>query len=60
MNRLIHYLKEVRAEIRKVNWPTRAQTTRYTLAVIGLSLALAFFFGALDYAFSYLVETFVI
>ena len=60
MHRLIHYLKEVRAEIRKVNWPTRAQTIRYTLAVIGLSLALALFFGGLDYGFSYLVERFVI
>jgi preprotein translocase subunit SecE len=60
MAKLIHYLKEVRAEVKKVNWPTRAQTMRYTLAVIGLSLVLAVFFGALDYGFSYLVETFVI
>ncbi len=60
MPKPIHYLKEVRAELKKVNWPTRAQTIKYTLAVIAISLAVALFFGALDYVFGWILNTFII
>lgn len=49
--KLIDYLKEVRTETKKVNWPTRKQTIKYTLVVIGIALAVAVFLGALDYLF---------
>ena len=55
-----HYLKEVRTELKKVNWPTREQTIKYTLTVIVISLATAIFFGALDYVFGWLLNTLVI
>ena len=38
--------------MKKVVWPTKKQTTTYTLIVIGLSLGVAIFFGILDYAFN--------
>ena len=56
MNRLTSYLKDVRVELGKVNWPTREQTTRYTLLVIGVCLAVAVFLGGLDYLFSFLLK----
>ncbi len=28
------FLREVRAELRKVNWPTRAETTNYSIIVL--------------------------
>ena len=46
------YLKESVAEMKKVVWPTKKQTTTYTLIVIGLSLGIAVFFGILDYVFN--------
>jgi len=53
-------VKESRAELRKVNWPTRAQTVKFTSVVIGVSLAVAVFLGALDYMFEYLSRTFIV
>ncbi|MDP3764171.1 MAG: preprotein translocase subunit SecE [bacterium] len=60
MNKLTSYLKDVRVELTKVNWPTREQTTRYTLLVIGVSLAVAVFLGGLDYVFSFILNKFVL
>ena len=60
MNKIWTFVKEARAELRKVNWPTREQTVKYTGVVIGLSLAVAIFLGALDYLFEYILRTFVI
>ena len=54
------YILESRQEFRRVNWPTRQQTIRLTLIVVGMSLAVAFFLGALDYLFQYILEKFLI
>ncbi|MDD3487632.1 MAG: preprotein translocase subunit SecE [Candidatus Moranbacteria bacterium] len=60
MNKITAFIKEARVELKKVNWPTRAETVRYTGLVVGLSLAIAVFLGALDYLFEYILKTFVI
>ncbi len=54
------FLKEVRLEMKKVNWPTRQQTIRYTLIVIGVSVAVAAFLGALDFIFTALLNKFIL
>ena len=56
----IDFLKEVRIELKRVTWPTRQQTIKYTLIVIGLTLAVAAFLGGLDFLFSWLLNRFVI
>jgi len=56
----IKFLKEVRVELKRVTWPTRQQTIKYTLIVIGLSLGVAAFLGGLDFLFTYLLDKFVI
>jgi len=48
MNKAIEFLKDVKVELSKVNWPTKDQTTKYTLVVVGLSLFLAMFLGVVD------------
>lgn len=58
--KVISYFKEVKLEIKKVNWPSRQETTRYTLIVIGVSLVVAFYLGSLDFLFSFLLDKFVI
>ena len=46
------YFKEVRVEMAKVRWPTKNDTINYTIVVIGVSLAVAAFLGALDFIFT--------
>jgi preprotein translocase subunit SecE len=59
-NRISIFLKEVRVELKKVNWPTRRDTIKYTLIVIGLSFAVAIFLGGLDFLFTWLVSKFLL
>jgi len=58
--KLTTFLKEVRLEMKKVNWPNREETLRYTLIVIGVSLAVAAFLGALDFIFTRLLNKFIL
>jgi preprotein translocase subunit SecE len=46
------YFAESYKELRKVNWPTRKETTRLTIVVIVFSLVIAIFLGLLDIVFS--------
>lgn len=55
-NRLGRYLKESREELRKVIWPSRAETVRHTLLVIVISVSVAVFLGVIDYALTQGVE----
>ena len=50
------FLKEVKLETKKVNWPTRQETFKYTLIVVLLSLAVAIFLGGLDFIYQYLIN----
>ena len=50
--RLTDYLKETRAEMKHVNWPTRRQAISFTALVIAISLTFAIFLGLFDYLFS--------
>lgn len=51
MNKLSTYVKESVEEMKKVTWPTKKETYHYTLLIIGISLIMALFLGALDYGF---------
>lgn len=59
MSKLVNYIKASIEEMKKVTWPTKKETYNYTLLVIGISLAVALFLGALDYIFSFGVELFI-
>lgn len=60
LERIVTFLKEARVELKKVTWPTRAQTLRYTVAVIAMSVGVAAFLGGLDFIFQYIVRSFVL
>ena len=53
---LISYLRSVQSELHKVSWPSRRDTFRYSGLVIGISVAGAALFAALDLGFTKLVE----
>lgn len=56
MDKFITFLKEVRAELAKVSWPTRNQTVQYTIVVIAISLVMAVFLGLLDFIFEWVIN----
>ncbi len=58
--KLITFLKEVRLEMKKVNWPTRKETIRYTLIIVGVCVAVAAFLGSMDYMFTTILNRFVL
>ena len=46
------FLKEVRQELKKVNWPTRQELIAYTIVVLVSVVVLTSLVFGLDYAFS--------
>ncbi|MCX6007677.1 MAG: preprotein translocase subunit SecE, partial [Chloroflexi bacterium] len=49
------FFTDIISELKKVVWPTRQETVRLSLIVIGLCLVVGLFLGLLDYGFSELV-----
>jgi preprotein translocase subunit SecE len=60
MNKILAFFREARAELMKVNWPSRQQAINYTLMVIGISVVIAIFLGGLDYFFVKLLKTYIL
>lgn len=58
-NKIVAFLKEVKLEMKKVNWPTKDETIKYTLLVIGISVATAIFLGGIDFSFTALLNKFL-
>ena len=50
---LLNYFRESREEMRKITWPSKQDTMKYSIVVIGLCLILAFFFAGLDFVLSF-------
>ncbi len=56
MKKITRFIQEVRAELKKVNWPTRKELIDSTKVVIVASVLLMIFIGAVDAILSYLVN----
>ena len=52
LNKIMEYFRTSKIELKKVVWPSKKETTRYSLIVIGMSLSVAVFFGILDFIFN--------
>lgn len=53
-SRIVRYFKEVRAEIRKVVWPSRKTTMNLTLIVLGVTAVMSATLGLIDWLFAQL------
>ncbi len=51
-NAIVRYLRETRAELRKVHWPTREEAWNLTKVVLIVTISMAILLGALDTLFS--------
>jgi preprotein translocase subunit SecE len=58
--KIINFLKEVKEEMGKVNWPTKREVFKNTLIVIGISVVIAAFLGGLDFLFSNLLNKLIL
>lgn len=47
-NPIVKYFYEAIEELKKVTWPSRKTLLNHTVLVIGVSLVLALFLGAID------------
>lgn len=52
---IITYLKEAKAELAHVTWPTKEEAQFLTGVVLGGSLIVGLYIGGLDYAFTSLM-----
>jgi len=59
-NKIVKFVKEAEAELRRTNWPSREETIRYTWVVIALSAFLVVVLGGLDYLFTIVVNRFIL
>ena len=59
MSKLGEYLKETKAELKHVSWPTKNQAVLFTVIVVVFSLIVALFLGAFDFLFTMGVKLFI-
>ncbi len=55
MNKLTKYIQGSYEEMKKVTWPTKKETKNYTYLVVGVSLGIAIFLGAIDYILTFIL-----
>ena len=54
------FFKEVLVEMKRVSWLSQKDVLRYTLIVLGITVAVAAFLGGLDYIFTLIIKSFVL
>ena len=52
MNKITEFFKEVMIEAKHITWPTRKQAIYATIAVLAISMFVAYYLGLLDFLFS--------
>lgn len=60
MQKIMNFFQEAKAEMLKVNWPTKKQTLNYTGLVVAVSIVVAGFLGGLDSVFGFILRTYII
>lgn len=56
---IVQYVKDVRAEFKKVIWPGRAEIAAATVVVVSALVFFMVFSGVFDYIFSKTITTFL-
>ncbi len=49
---IFNFLREVKGEMKHMNWPTKKQTVAYTIMVVVISIFVAVYVGVFDHLFS--------
>ena len=59
VSKAIQFLSEVRGEVKKVTWPTRAEALGGTAVVVVVVLIMAVFLGVVDAILSKIVQSLI-
>ncbi len=59
MSRFGNYLRDTKAEMKHVSWPTQKQALVFSVLVIIVSIIVALFVGAFDYVFTGLLNAII-
>ncbi|HEY9583280.1 MAG TPA: preprotein translocase subunit SecE [Candidatus Paceibacterota bacterium] len=59
MAKVIEFVKETKAELKHVAWPSRKQVLEATALVIGVSIFVALFLALFDWLFSLGLKTLI-
>ena len=57
VKRFITYVEDSRAELRKVTWPSAAETRKATIAVVGFIAVMALILGLIDLGLSSIIKS---
>jgi len=60
INKIKNFFQEIGLELKKVNWPTKKETVKYTLMVIVTLLIIALFLGGVDFLFTRFLNRFIL
>jgi len=50
------FVRDIFAELKKVSWPTREETTRLTAVVITVAVTMGMLLGGVDISFNWLID----
>lgn len=59
MSRFIDYLKDTKAEVTHVSWPTQRQAMVFTVLVVAFSVVVAMLLGFADFIFAEVLKWFI-
>ncbi|MEI6296950.1 MAG: preprotein translocase subunit SecE [bacterium] len=59
MDSLNQYIKDTKAELKHVTWPTQTQTINFTVAVVVISVVTSFYLAFFDGVFLMLLQKFL-
>ena len=57
---VLRYLRDTRAELRKVTWPTREEAWKLTLIVLGTVVVMSIILGAADFIFGKIMRGIIV
>lgn len=60
ITRFLNYLRDSRAELKLVTWPTRKQVVEYTILILIISAVFAVFLGGLDFVLERVVSRYLL
>jgi preprotein translocase subunit SecE len=58
--KIIRFLREVKIEMKRVNWLSAKQVRNYTFLVLAVSIAAGIYLGGLDIFFQWLLSRFIL
>jgi preprotein translocase subunit SecE len=52
-------VRDIRSELKKVEWPTREELVKFTAAIVALSALVGLFLGGVDYIFQEFIKVLI-